>query len=61
LKIVVTPEGRVENIRVVQRARLGLTESAVKTVSRWRYKPAKDSNGIPVPVEITIEVPFHVN
>jgi TonB family protein len=58
LKIVVTPEGRAENIRVVLAAKFGLTEAARKAVAKWKYKPAKDSNGTLVPVEITVEVPF---
>jgi TonB family protein len=61
LKIVVTPEGRTENIRVVQGAKYGLTESAMKAVARWKFKPAKDSKGNPVPVEITVEVAFRTH
>lgn len=60
LKIVVTPEGRVENIRVVQAARHGLTDAAMKAVAKWKYTPAKNRNGIPVPVQITIDVAFRM-
>jgi TonB family protein len=59
LFIVVNPDGRASNIRVVRSLEPSLDQKAVEAVSRWRFKPgAKD--GMPVPVQATIEVNFRL-
>ena len=60
LKITVTTEGKPANIRVEKGAQYGLTEAALKAVRQWRFKPAKDKTGQPVPVEVMIEVTFRL-
>lgn len=58
LSCIVDEQGAVRNIRVVKGLELGLSESAVTTVSKeWRYKPAL-KNGKPVPVHFIIRVSF---
>jgi TonB family protein len=38
---------------------MGLDEEAVKTVSTWRFKPALQ-HGVPVPVQVQVEVSFRL-
>ena len=59
LSIVVDQDGAVHDVRVVKPLGLGLDENAVSAVSKWTFQPAK-RNGIPVPVESTIEVSFNL-
>jgi len=59
LSIVVDVQGLVRNVRVVKPLGLGLDEEAVKTVQTWKFKPAT-RNGVPVPVQVLVEVTFHL-
>ena len=59
LWIVVTAQGLVENIRVAKPLGMGLDEEAKKTVATWRFKPAI-RQGLPVPVQMEVEVTFHL-
>lgn len=43
----VTPEGVVENARVVDSTNPCFNKSAIASVLRWRYKPATDPSGEP--------------
>jgi periplasmic protein TonB len=38
---------------------MGLDEEAVKTVNTWKFKPAL-RQGVPVPVQMEVEVSFHL-
>jgi protein TonB len=58
LDAVVTPEGKVANIRVVRGPGMGLEERAIEAVSQWRFNPAVDAIGKPVAVRVPIEVIF---
>jgi TonB family protein len=60
LRLIVTLKGRATNIRVEQSAKYGLTEAAVKAVQQWRFKPAKNKDGIPVSAETTVEIAFRM-
>jgi TonB family protein len=51
-------EGKVQNIRLVRAAGMGMEEQAVAAVSTWRFKPAQ-REGEPVAVEMNIEVAFN--
>lgn len=58
LNVIVDKTGRVQNIRLVRPAGMGMEEEAVATVSKWRFKPAQ-REGEPVAVEMNIEVAFN--
>jgi len=59
LMIVVSAEGRITNIRVVSPVGMGLDQKAIDALKRWRFKPAMQ-DGKPVPVEMAVEVDFHL-
>jgi protein TonB len=58
LRLVVSAEGRAERITVVRGAPFGLSRAAVETVKEWRFKPATNAQGQPVPVWTTVEINF---
>jgi TonB family protein len=57
--MVVGPDGKPHNIRVVRTLGLGLDEKAIEAVKNWRFKPAM-KDGKPVAVQISVEVEFHL-
>ncbi len=59
MNVVVDDTGRVKNVVLVHPLGMGLDESAVSTVSTWRFKPAT-KDGHPVAVAVYIEVSFHL-
>ena len=59
LWIVVDAQGLVHNIRIAKRLGMNLDDEAVKTVSTWKFKPAL-RQGIPVPVQVEVEVSFRL-
>jgi len=58
LEIVVNADGQVGQIIVTQGIGLGLDEASIKTVKKWKLKPALGPDGTPVPVRVPIEVTF---
>lgn len=58
LRILIDQEGRVRRVYVDKGAPAGLTESAVQTVYSWKWKPAWDENGQPVPVWMSLNIKF---
>ncbi len=60
LKVEITSEGRVENVRVVKGLRPDLDEQAVKAAKMWTFKPAM-KDGQPVRVQATIEINFRLH
>lgn len=60
LQAVIGRDGRVDQIEVLKPLGLGLSESAVETVRRWRYEPAT-RDGRPIPVYLRISVEFQVD
>jgi protein TonB len=56
LEITVAEDGSVQNPRVLRSIPL-LDAAALSAVSQWRYQPAL-LNGQPVPVILTVTVPF---
>ena len=60
LELVVTPEGRTKNIKVVRGVGYGLDEQAVNAVKDWTFVPADGPDGKPVPVRVNLEVTFKV-
>ena len=55
--VVVTPYGRLENIRIVKSPGLGLDDSVRETLGKWRCQPAK-LDGKAVPVKLEFEFNF---
>ena len=60
LQVVVTADGRAENISVVRKAGYGLEQNAVETVKKWQFRPAKGPDGNPVATVVPIEVTFRI-
>jgi TonB family protein len=60
LEVLVTPEGRASEIRVIRGVGLGLDEEAVNVVRTWQFKPALGPGGKPVPVWVPVEVQFRL-
>jgi TonB family protein len=60
LRILVTPDGRAEQIRVVKGLSFDLDEHAIQTVKTWRLLPARDVSRHSVPVWMTVEVIFRL-
>jgi len=60
LQVVVTANGRAENISVVKKLGYGLDQNAIETVKSWQFKPATGPDGNPVPTIVPIEVTFRI-
>ncbi len=60
LAVVVTPEGKATNIRVLKGVGLGLDEQAIEAVKDWQFNPATGLDGRPVASEVTIQVDFRL-
>ena len=59
LSLVVDEDGNPQNVRVVRPLGMGLDEKAIEAVRRYRFDPAL-KDGVPVPVEIKVEVNFRL-
>jgi len=59
LWLKVLPDGTTSDIRVLKGLDPGLDQSAVETVSHWRFQPSTKS-GIPVSVQINVKVAFRL-
>ncbi len=59
LWLVVGPDGKPRDIRVLRTLGLGLDEKAIEAVKNWRFEPAM-KDGKPVAVQINVEVNFHL-
>ncbi|MGH9510032.1 MAG: energy transducer TonB [Terriglobales bacterium] len=57
LWLVVGPDGRPRDLRVLRSLGLGLDEKAMDAVRQWKFEPAR-KNGTPVAVRINVEVAF---
>jgi TonB family protein len=59
ISLIVDPQGRAQNIKVVRSLGLGLDEKAMEAVAKWKFKPGM-KDGHPVSVLATIEVNFRL-
>jgi TonB family protein len=59
LYVVIEPNGTASHIKLLKGLGFGLDEQAVDAINQWRFKPGT-RNGVPVPVEATIEVNFRL-
>jgi TonB family protein len=59
LDVVIGVDGRIHDVRVVRSLGMGLDEKAIEAARNWRFEPGK-KDGIPVPVEVNMDVNFHL-
>ncbi|HEY3570188.1 MAG TPA: energy transducer TonB [Thermoanaerobaculia bacterium] len=59
VEATIDTQGNVSSVRVLKEQPYGLTESAVKAVKRWRFKPAT-LDGKPVTVYYVLTVKFQI-
>jgi periplasmic protein TonB len=60
LQLVVRKDGSTDSFKVLRGLGSGLDESAISTIAnKWRFKPGT-KNGVPVDVQILIEVSFRL-
>jgi TonB family protein len=59
LKVVVTSEGKADNIEVVRGLDPGLDQNAMDAIAQWTFQPGT-KDGQPVNVAATIEVNFRL-
>lgn len=57
LQTIIDEQGTVRQVKVLKDLALGLTESAVETVTTWKFKPAT-KDGVPVPVYFHLQIRF---
>jgi TonB family protein len=57
LYIEIGPDGIARNMRIVKGIGLGLEESAIAAIEKWRFKPGT-KDGLPVTVKANVEVNF---
>jgi TonB family protein len=57
---VVGLDGKVTNVRVLKSPGLGMDESVINTLKKWKCKPAKDRDGKPVPTAVPFQISFHL-
>ena len=59
LWMIVGPDGRPRDLRVLRSVGMGLDEKALAAVHTWRFEPAR-KDGQPVAVQINVEVSFRL-
>jgi len=60
LTLTVGIEGNVHDVHVTQSLDTVLDQKAIEAVQQWKFLPAR-MHGLPVPVEISVDVDFHLN
>ncbi len=60
LQAIVQPDGSPTDIQVVKSPDPELAQMAINTVSKWRFKPARNTDGQPVAYREAIEVSFRL-
>jgi protein TonB len=59
IRLIVDPQGNPEDIQIVRHLGMGLDEKAIEAVRQYKFRPAM-YQGHPVPVQIVIDVDFHL-
>ena len=59
LSLVVDQQGRARDIHVVRTLGMGLDEKAIEAVKKWKFEPGQ-KDGLPVAVQVNVEVNFHL-
>lgn len=60
LQLEIDTRGHVRKTKVLKGLPLGLSEAAVETVRQWRFEPARDADGQPVPVIYNVTINFSI-
>jgi hypothetical protein len=58
--VLVSAEGRAVQIRPVKLLGYGLDQQAYYAIKDWKFKPARDAQGTPIPLIVPIEVTFRL-
>ena len=61
LSLTVEADGVPSNIKVVHGLRKGLNETAVDCLRQWRFNPATNYFGEPVPQKASVEMNFRLS
>jgi TonB family protein len=59
VQLIVGPDGKPRDVKVVRSLGLGLDEKAIEAVNQWKFDPAQ-KDGKPVAVAINVEVTFRL-
>jgi protein TonB len=59
VSLIVGPDGKPRDLRVMRSLGLGLDEKAIEAVNQWKFEPAQ-KDGKAVAVAINVEVTFHL-
>jgi TonB family protein len=59
LSLIVTKEGAVNSVVVLKGAPFSLTQKAIDTVQKWKFKPSKFHGQI-VPVRVPVDIEFQL-
>ena len=57
--MIVTPEGRVRDVKIAKSLDEGLNKQALAAVRTWKFEPAT-KDGKPVAVHLNVDVSFRV-
>jgi protein TonB len=60
VNIIVDAQGNPQNPRVVRALGMGLDEKANEAIRKYRFKPALKDGKTPVPVQMNVEIDFHL-
>jgi TonB family protein len=58
--VLVTPEGKLAELRLLRSAGNDLDEEAAAALKAWKLKPAQGPSGQPVPVRMAVEITFRL-
>jgi TonB family protein len=60
LSMLVTADGRADDVVAIKALPYGLTEKAIETVRSWKFNPAQSPDGSPATVRQSVEMTFRI-
>ena len=57
---IIILDGSITNIKIIKSPGLGMDESVIKTMKKWKCTPAIGPNGKPVPTQVPFEINFRL-
>jgi TonB family protein len=60
LRVQITVDGEVGDVELKKSLEPSLDQQAMNAVQRWKFDPAKDANGVPVEVHMSVQVTFRM-